>query len=197
MPPKRKAQAATYPKQLSSCNAVSVIIPSALYLGPVSAATSTQFIASNGITQVLSIGITPSPKVDGVIYHRLSVNDSASASVIPTINCAVEIIDHALKSKKGTGRILVHCCAGVSRSPTLVVAYLMKKRGMSLRDALGHVVKIRPQVSPNSGFIQQLKDMEVELRGVSTLDVDQLPRRETDRLAIFADVVGLEGVPQG
>lgn len=106
-----------------------------------------------------------------------------------TIESAVKTIEDALKSNKGRGRILVHCSAGVSRSPTIVVAYLMKHRNMSLRTALGHVVRIRPQVSPNPGFIEQLKDMEMELYKVSTLiGVDELPRREVDRIALFNQV---------
>lgn len=64
----------------------------------------------------------------------------------------------------------------------------MKERGMSLRAALGHVLSARPQASPNSGFLQQLKELEKELTGFSTLeDVEELPRREADRLALFLD----------
>jgi atypical dual specificity phosphatase len=127
--------------------------------------------------------------VDGVIYHRLGLKDATRSSVKPTIESAVKIIEDALKSNKGRGRILVHCSAGVSRSPTIVVAYLMKHRNMSLRTALGHVVRTRPQVSPNPGFIEQLKDMEMELYTVSTLDdVDELLRREVDRIALFNQV---------
>ncbi|KAJ3504507.1 hypothetical protein NLJ89_g7898 [Agrocybe chaxingu] len=188
MPPKRKGKGQVAAAQQSS-NAVSVIIPSALYLGPCSSASSVAFLTANSINHVLSIGITPSPKVDDVTYHRLGLNDSASSSITSTIDAATKIIDDALKSKGGTGRILVHCSAGVSRSPTVVVGYLMKQRGMTLREALGLVLRARPQVSPNPGFLQQLKDLEVELRGsVSTLDVDELPRREADRLALFSDV---------
>lgn len=185
MPPKRKKLAA--PKQ--SSDTVSVIIPSALYLGPCSAASSTPFLTTNSINQILSIGSTPSPKVEGLTYHRLALNDSTSSSIIPTIDSAIEIINNALKSNKGRGRILVHCSAGVSRSPTVVVGYLMKQQKMSLRAALGLVLRARTQASPNSGFLQQLKTLEVELRGVSTLDdVEELPRREVDRLALFNDI---------
>ncbi|CAA7261130.1 unnamed protein product [Cyclocybe aegerita] len=188
MPPKRKGKGQAAAGQQSS-NTVSVIIPSALYLGPCSSASSAPFLSSNSINHVLSIGITPSPKVDNVTYHRLGLNDSALSSISSTIDAATKIIDDALKSKGGSGRILVHCSAGVSRSPTVVVGYLMKRREMSLREALGLVLCARPQVSPNHGFLQQLKDLEVELRGgVSTLDVDELPRREVDRLALFSDV---------
>jgi len=80
----------------------------------------------------------------------------------------------------------VHCSAGISRSPMVVAAYLMRRRGMSLREALGQIVQVRPQVSPNAGFLEQLKELEMELRGEISLEVDELPKREKDRLALFA-----------
>jgi protein-tyrosine phosphatase len=45
----------------------------------------------------------------------------------------------------------VHCGEGVSRSVTLCLAFLVKNKGFSLRDALLHVVKRRRQANPNNG----------------------------------------------
>ncbi|KAF7794356.1 hypothetical protein EIP86_005490 [Pleurotus ostreatoroseus] len=169
--------------------AVSLILPS-LYLGPCSAASNKAFLTSNAITHVLSVGSTPSEKIEGVTYHRLSLNDSPSSSISKVSDDACKIIDDALASKAkggGTGKILVHCSAGISRSPTLVIAYLMRSHRMSLKAAMGLVVKARPQVSPNPGFIKQLQVLEEEIFGLVTLDIDQLPKREKDRLALFED----------
>ena len=59
---------------------------------------------------------------------------------------------------------------------------------MSLRAALIHVLKARPQVSPNPGFLQQLKELEIELSGTSTCDdIEEMPRREVDKLSLFLD----------
>jgi len=170
----------------SSSNAVSLILPS-LYLGPCSAASNQAFLVAHSITHVLSVGSTPTRKVEGVIYHRLPLTDSPASSISKVSDEASKIIDSVIKSKGGKGSILVHCSAGISRSPTLVVAYLMKARSMSLRSALKQVLRARPQVSPNPGFLRQLKQLEVELSGCVTLDVDELPKREKDRLALFED----------
>jgi len=62
----------------------------------------------------------------------------------------------------------------------------MQRRGMSLREALGQIIQVRPQVSPNAGFLEQLKELEMELREEVSLEVDELPKREKDRLALFA-----------
>ena len=61
----------------------------------------------------------------------------------------------------------------------------MKCRGMSLKDALGLVVCARPQSLPNPGFLRQLKELEQELHGTISLDVDELPKRGNERLAMF------------
>jgi atypical dual specificity phosphatase len=167
-------------------NAASLVLPPSLYLGPSSTASSQSFLTANSISHVLSVGATPTHTVDGVTYHRLSLNDSPSSSISKVSDAACEIIDAALSTKGGTGKILVHCSAGISRSPTIVVAYLMKRHEMSLRSALGKVIRARPQVSPNPGFLQQLKEMEMEIFGITTLeDLEELPKREKDRLALF------------
>ncbi|KAI0724975.1 protein-tyrosine phosphatase-like protein [Fomitopsis betulina] len=180
---RQKAQAG------SSTEAVSLILPS-LYLGPCSAASNKPFLEANTITHVLSIGSTPASKVDGVVYHRLSLNDTATSLLSKVTDEACRMIDGAVSSKGkggGKGKILVHCSAGISRSPSLVVAYLMKSRGMSLKEALGQVARARPQVSPNPGFLRQLKELDQDLHGTLSLDVDELPKREKDRLALFVD----------
>jgi len=132
-----------------------------------------------------------------VTYHRLSISDTTSSPISKIVDAACKIIDSAIasSSKKGagSGKILVHCSAGISRSPTVVAAYLMKRKGMTLKAALGQIIRVRPQVSPNTGFLRQLKEMEMELFGtvVSSLEgVDELPKREKDRLALFEERLG-------
>lgn len=91
-----------------------------------------------------------------------------------------------MASHNGRGAILVHCVAGVSRSPAVVVGYLMKEEQMRLKEALGLVIRSRPQVSPNPGFLKALKELEAELFEMESMsEVEDLPRRESDRLALF------------
>ena len=167
---------------------VSLVLSPSLYLGPCSAASSKPFLTGNSVTHVLSIGANPSARVDEVTYYRLSLRDSVSSCISKITDAACEIIDRAIAYKKGTGKILVHCSAGISRSPTVVAAYLMKRKGMSLKAALGQIIRVRPQISPNAGFLRQLKETEVELYGSSSLEVDELPKREKDRLALFEEL---------
>ncbi len=66
-------------------------------------------------------------------------------------------LDNALRSK---GNVLVHCSAGISRSPTLVLAYMMKKYHYTLEEAFEKMRKLRQIVDPNVSFIVQLKEWE-------------------------------------
>ncbi|CAF4410453.1 unnamed protein product, partial [Adineta steineri] len=58
---------------------------------------------------------------------------------------------------------LVHCAAGISRSATIVLAYLMKYHHNTLKDAYTFLHDKRPQISPNKGFLLQLIRYENEL----------------------------------
>ncbi|KAJ6519342.1 protein-tyrosine phosphatase-like protein [Mycena sanguinolenta] len=154
----------------------SLVFPS-IYLGPSSAASSASFLTTNSITHVLSIGATPKQQVPGVVYHRIPLKDTSSTSITSACAEAYKIMDAALRSKQGdaSGKILVHCSAGISRSPSVVTAYLMRRHKMPLKAALGRIVRARPQ----------LQGMEMELFGSVSLEVEELPKRETERLALF------------
>jgi hypothetical protein len=67
-------------------------------------------------------------------------------------------LDEALRTK--TNNVLVHCSAGISRSPTLVLAYMIKKYHMTLDEAFNKMRLLRQIVDPNVSFIIQLRDWE-------------------------------------
>jgi len=81
--------------------------------------------------------------------------------------------------------VLVHCRAGVSRSATIVVAYVMKSKGWTLKESLSFVKKQRAIISPNHGFLSQLVLYEKLLFNGSTsldsgLDTKYLENRITE-----------------
>lgn len=140
----------------------------------------------------------PGRRLAGIAYHHIGIRDKAEADLGIAALLVADIIRNALRRQKdGIGgaegaeegekvQVLVHCMGGVSRSPAVLAYYLMREEGMSLRGALGMIMKARPAMRPNDGFLRQLKEMEMGLRGAGTLEeVESLPLETRKRSELF------------
>ena len=96
-----------------------------------------------------------------VQYVRVPVDDSCLEDIRAHFENAHVFINEALKDPNS--RILVHCFAGVSRSATIIISFLMRFKSMSYHEALRFVKQRRDVVQPNEGFVEQLKLYEQEL----------------------------------
>ena len=65
--------------------------------------------------------------------------------------------------------VLVHCVVGISRSATLVIAYLMCVQHMTLLEAYTYVKIRRRQIQPNYEFMKQLIKYEFSLYGKNSV----------------------------
>lgn len=98
---------------------------------------------------------------DSVESWRLPLEDDTSTNILAHLDIAADRIHEAIT--KRNAHVLVHCVAGVSRSATVVLAYLMKYKRMDLKTAFNHCYNLRPVVRPNNGFMVQLIDYENQL----------------------------------
>ncbi|XP_040922809.1 dual specificity protein phosphatase 26-like isoform X2 [Toxotes jaculatrix] len=73
---------------------------------------------------------------------------------------AADFIHKALKSPDG--KVLVHCIMGMSRSSTLVLAYLMIYCHLPLKRALQKLIQKRA-IYPNRNFLALLLDLDLQL----------------------------------
>ncbi|KAL7390253.1 hypothetical protein ABVT39_017933 [Epinephelus coioides] len=96
----------------------------------------------------------------GLRYKRLPATDNSKQNLRQYFEEVFEFIEEAYQSGQG---VLVHCQAGVSRSATIVIAYLMKHTLMTMTDAYKYVRSRRPVVSPNLNFMGQLLEFERDL----------------------------------
>ena len=70
-----------------------------------------------------------------------------------------KILEDIYKSIQDGKVVCVHCNAGVSRSVTVVIAYLMKYETLSWYNALKQVESVRPFICPNRGFLNLLSNL--------------------------------------
>lgn len=116
-------------------------------------------ISKNGLVEKcyrnLNGEITP---VKQIIYD---LADLPGSNILPIVEDAFVEVKKFLESEK-EGNILFHCVAGISRSPSLVIGILMKE-GMRYDDAYELVLKYRPCIEPNPGFVYQLSTLDTTL----------------------------------
>ncbi|KAH8301249.1 hypothetical protein KR018_009246 [Drosophila ironensis] len=140
------------------------IIPGLLFLGKSSHSCDSNALQKYNIKYVLNV--TPDLpnefEESGLIkYLQIPITDHYSQDLAVHFPDAIQFIEEA---RSANSAVLVHCLAGVSRSVTVTLAYLMHTRGLSLNDAFMMVRDRKPDVSPNFHFMQQLQSFESQLR---------------------------------
>ncbi|CAK9176010.1 unnamed protein product [Ilex paraguariensis] len=126
-----------------------------VYLGSDAVAKNREVLRQNGITHVLNcVGfVCPEYFKNDLVYKTLWLQDSPSEDITSIL---YDVFDYFEDVREQGGRVLVHCCQGVSRSTSLVIAYLMWKEGQSFEDAFQYVKTARGVTNPNMGFACQL-----------------------------------------
>ncbi|CDW52978.1 DSPc domain containing protein [Trichuris trichiura] len=145
-----------------------------LYLGSQQDAMDEDLLKVHRIDYVLNMSVA-SPKPDFLQeehFLRIPVNDSYSEKLLPYFDQAFQLIFAILvdKVRNTNANVLVHCLAGISRSPTLVIACVMRYLRMSSEEAYRYVKDKRPSISPNFNFLGQLLEFEKNLKSISLAD---------------------------
>ncbi|KAF3856123.1 hypothetical protein F7725_016846 [Dissostichus mawsoni] len=131
-----------------------------LFLGCAKDSTNLDVLSKYNIKYILNV----TPNLPNMFEHegdfkykQIPISDHWSQNLSQFFPEAISFIDEARSKKCG---ILVHCLAGISRSVTVTVAYLMQKLNLSLNDAYDFVKRKKSNISPNFNFMGQLLDFE-------------------------------------
>lgn len=152
--PERARQALT--SRASGADKPCFICPG-LYLGSWQTESDSTCLKLHGITHILQVGRELFPShADVFVYKHIPVYDMEAQDIVVHLRDCFNCIDEAREK----GGILVHCAAGVSRSATVVIAYVMAQRCCSYDTALAVVRASRSIVNPNKGFVLQLQEWE-------------------------------------
>lgn len=138
-----------------------------LYLSGLDASLSRSVLATRNVTLIVNasgLEEVSYPDLEQLEVLPVPVLDRPHAPLMHYFDQVAERI-HGNR----TGSTLVHCTAGRSRSPALIMAYLMRFEALSLRQAHEVVLEQRPFVRPNAGFWRQLLDYERRLFGRTSL----------------------------
>ncbi|BGP08415.1 Dual specificity protein phosphatase 1 [Rhodotorula toruloides] len=132
------------------------VIPG-LWIGDYNASQDHNLLKERNISCIVSGMRQEYAAAPGIDLHRVSVDDTDSTNILEHFVPTADFIDAALR--KGQN-VLVHCQAGVSRSTTLLAAYLMRNHGLNVEQAVERIRSVRPQVEPSEFFMMQLELFE-------------------------------------
>ena len=96
---------------------------------------------------------------------RIPLQDLEDEDIKQYFQPAIDFIDDALACN---GKVLVHCHAGQSRSCSIVLAWLMQREKLTLRQALMKMHEERPNAAPNAGYMKALGLLEEEIHGTKS-----------------------------
>ncbi|PCH39447.1 hypothetical protein WOLCODRAFT_85674 [Wolfiporia cocos MD-104 SS10] len=120
-----------------------------LWIGDLQIALETSTLKAHNIHSVLT-----AMRGRTFIRHQIDLDDTEDADILGHLVSAISFIEAELEKERG---VLVHCQAGVSRSATIVAAYLMYAQHIDVETAMGMIRNVRPYVQPNPGFLRQLE----------------------------------------
>lgn len=126
-----------------------------LFIGNLFNSRDRKLLEKNGIKYILSITLNGRIKFKDKNYMIIHLDDITKENILDTLPILLKYIDEGIKHG-----ILVHCDMGISRSASIIIAWLMTRKNMSLKKAHSYLKSIRPIISPNPGFIKQLKILE-------------------------------------
>ena len=125
-------------------------ITNKIFLGNEEGAKNIEQLKFRGISHILICGVDLIKFYpEEFIYYTIEIEDSPDENILKHFSKTLKFIQSAKK-------IYVHCWAGVSRSASFVIAYLIWQKKISFEQAFEEVKLKRNCINPNEGFIKQL-----------------------------------------
>ncbi len=124
-----------------------------LYVGSCTSGSDQSVLEELEVKTVVNVHQHYDPKINAVNQFHFTLIDGEDNDW-KTIMDILEIVHE----QRNIGKILVHCCAGMSRSPFIAVSYLVIKEGLDVDQALEVVAKKQPFISVHPGLMKLLRE---------------------------------------
>ncbi len=139
---------------------------STIYLGALEHSMDKKFILDKNIQSIVCVTMEePFFKNDQDMSHitflHVPLLDTCNETIHDHFIGVSDFIEKQVQLGKS---VLIHCQMGISRSATLLCAYLISKKSMLSKDAIKFLKDKRPQVEPNFGFCFRLDCFEVAMQ---------------------------------
>ncbi|KAG2239634.1 hypothetical protein Bca52824_091592 [Brassica carinata] len=143
-----------------------------LFIGGGLAARSVYTLQHLGITHILclcanEIGQSDTQYPDLFKYKNFSITDDEDSKIEGIFQEALDFIN---QGEETGGKILVHCFEGRSRSATVVLAYLMLRKNLTLLEAWSKLRKVHRRAQPNDGFARILVNIDKKCHGKVSME---------------------------
>lgn len=135
------------------------IVPGILFLGDYDVANDQEELDRAGILTVVNISnirltrqLQDLYETAGIRYYFFPAEDDPQQNIAQFFEPFLAIMKDAPKP------VLVHCRAGISRSATLAIFFVMQYYGLPVTEAFLRVRNKRSIIEPNGGFMRQLRE---------------------------------------
>ena len=126
-----------------------VQIRNKLFIGDRSSASDVDTLLAYNVVAIVNIGSAKNKFPNRFQYLKIPMPDNEKSNIAQYLDQVVAFIDRQRKH----GSVLVHCKAGVCRSATFIIAYLMKSEHLSLEQAHRVVKEKRSVIEPSPCFL--------------------------------------------
>jgi len=129
-----------------------------IFIGNQQAPKDLYLLKKHGVTHILSLCCGEYAYYPGTFqYKQLALLDHEDYVIRDYFDETNDFLDLAIR---GGGKVMVHCKGGVSRSVSIVIAYLIRFQKFHFDEALSVIRSHRPIAHPNVGFQKQLREYE-------------------------------------
>jgi hypothetical protein len=147
-------------------------VDAGVFIGGYRAAADRDFVRSLGVTRIVKMFADDESYPGGYHRHPGVQYFVAGAEDRPGYDIRADAVGGVRAVQAGVAageRVLVHCHAGISRSATVVLLWLMTRADgrRTLDAALGTLRSVRPFVRPNAGFMRHLRATEARIARMS------------------------------